>query len=198
MKQNNNIELIKSIANSLVDDDNFNEWIHSTNINCYGFARGLTYPDLKQQFYAPGKLFNIKFGFGEFARTEYTPPIIDKYIMRDSFALEQNVERISFDNINENDGNFYFALTDFSIIPLGKNDHHWHFICRTQSGIWLHKPNWYQPVQKVNWSQYGKTFHFDTITQQVGSRNNPESNPIFLPCEGKCFKDYFYKIDFPD
>lgn len=186
-----NKKLVNLIAASFVDEDNFHEWIHSYDINCYGFARGLTYPDLKHELYAPGKLHNLKFGTGEYVHNEYDPSFIDKCVKRDSIALGQNCEQVTFDSIKEDDGNFYFAITDFHVIPLGDKDHHWHFICRTQSGMWLHKPNWYQSVQSVNWIEYGKSFVFDTITQELGSL---QKCPISVHCEAKCFNNFFYKV----
>lgn len=180
------------IADSFFED--MRDWIHASDTNCYAFARGLTYPDTKHQYYSPGKIYQLKFGDGNVVDNENDPAFIDKCIMNDSIALKQKCERVSFSDIKETDFNFYFGITDFHLLTF-ENDHHWHFICRTPSGMWLHKPNWLQNVQLVDWIDYGKTFRFSTIAQEVGGLSKVST---LVPCEGKCFENYFYKLELPE
>ena len=51
--------IVNLIANSFFDD--MYDWVHQDSINCYAFARGLTFPDPHHQFYTPGKIYNMKF-----------------------------------------------------------------------------------------------------------------------------------------
>mgnify|MGYP004510273015 FL=1 len=193
-----NEKIVDAIANSCVDD--LYSWVHAININCYAFARGLTYPDEKHEYYTPGKLYKMKFGNGSIVNSGCDPCFIDKCIMNDSIALNQHCERVSFNSIKKDDGYFYFALVDFHAIAFGKNSHHWHFICRTQNGLWLHKPNWYQDVQTVNWIEYGKNLCFATLSREQG-KNTPylfHGTPLYIPCEGSCFEDYFYRVEFSE
>lgn len=182
------MELVNLIAESFVDD--LYDWIHSQDINCYAFARGLTYPDPAHKYYAPGKIYNLKFGVEEaYVRDEYNPEFIDKCIAKDTFALNQNCKRVSFDQIKDDDGYFYFGITDFHVLG-AEDDHHWHFICRTETGLWLHKPNWYQDAFGVDWIKFGKTFRFYTLTHGALVCNKN----IIVPCIGSCFENYFYRL----
>ena len=85
-----NEKIVDAIANSCVDD--LYSWVHAININCYAFARGLTYPDEKHEYYTPGKLYKMKFGNGSIVNSGCDPCFIDKCIMNDSIALNQHCE----------------------------------------------------------------------------------------------------------
>lgn len=187
--------IANSIANSFFDD--MHDWILEMDINCYGFARGLTFPDSQHQFYSPGKIYHMKFGTGNFIRNEHDPRVIDKYVMRDSLALGQKCERVSFNTIKEDDGNFYFAITNFHMLE-HPDVNHWHFICRTPSGIWLHKPNWIQTAKTVNWLTYGKSFQFETVAIDISQCIQHKSSNFLVPCEGVCFENYFYRLELPE
>lgn len=186
--------IVNLIANSFFDD--MHKWIHQIDINCYAFARGLTFPDPHHQFYSPGKIHYMKFGSGAFVRNEHELEFINECILRDNIALGQNCERVSFNTIKENDGNFYFATTFFHMQtqPYIK---YWHFICRTPSGLWLHKPNWFQSAQAINWLTYGQTFNFESLAIDISCDPKQASN-LLVPCEGVCFENYFYKLELPE
>ncbi len=183
------------IADLIADSffENMYDWTHTPDLNCYAFARGLTYPDSKHQFYAPGKIYQMKFGYGNVLQNECNPRFIDKCIENDSIALKQNCQRVSFSDIKEDDVNFYFAITKFHL-PSLPNEYHWHFICRTPSGLWLHKPNWFSNVQFINWIEYGKSFFFSATPLEVDKMLvHPSSD--WVQYEGFCFENYFYKLE---
>ena len=192
------IEKQRHIANLISKSffDDMYDWTHQTNINCYAFARGLTFPDPHHQFYSPGKIHYMKFGSGTFVKNEHDPKFINECIMRDTIALGQNCNRVSFSAIKEDDGNFYFATTMFHM-DTQPYEKHWHFICRTPSGLWLHKPNWIQSAQDVNWLTYGKSFKFKTVAIDI-SCNPQQASNLLVPCEGVCFQNYFYKLELPE
>lgn len=187
------------VAESFSDFEDFSDVVHAKDINCYAFSRLLTYPDKSRIIYAPGRIQNLKTGKGPVTgKTEHNLRFIDKCIQNDSIALNQTTQRVSFKDIQENDGNFYFALTDFHLtsVPFKL---HWHFICRLPDGTWLHKPNWLQNPELINWLEFGKTFKFEVVT------NSPEYGIYALApgysmttCEGRCFEDYFYKLELPE
>lgn len=184
------------IADSFFDD--MYDWTHQENIKCYAFARGLTFPDPENILYSPGKIYHLKFGTGNFVRNEHDPRIIDKYVMRDSLALGQKCERVSFNTIKDNDGNFYFAITNFHMLE-HPDVNHWHFICRTPSELWLHKPNRIQSVQNINWIKYGETFEFQTIATELKMQcSKPSSEIKYVSCRGICFENYFYRLELPE
>ena len=186
--------IVNLIANSFFDD--MYDWVHQDSINCYAFAIGLTFPDPHHQFYTPGKIYNMKFGQGAFVKNEIDAQFIHECIMRDTIALHQNCERLSFNALTEDDGNFYFAITLFHMNSQ-PYDKHWHFICRTPSGLWLHKPNWFQSVQEINWVTYGQTFKFETLAIETGCDMQNTFGNVLVPCEGVCLENYFYKLEVP-
>lgn len=185
--------IAKLISDSFFDEDDIQKWLYAKDINCYAFARGLTYPDLNHELYAPGKIHNLMFGTSKYIKNEYKPKLVHKYLTLDSKALGQTCTRVSFKSIKKDDGNFYFAITNFHPI-YNKNDHHLHFICRTPNGLWLHKPNWFQNSEVVNWIEYGKTFQMDTLLKEVNSADITISSSK-IRCEGNCFNEYFYKLE---
>lgn len=189
--------IVDLITNSFFDD--MSSWTHAPNLNCYAFARGLTYPDFKHQFYSPGKIYQMKFGKGPVLKNESNLRFIDRCIQNDSIALKQKCPKVSFKDIKENDGYFYFAVTKFHLLHFS-NDYHWHFICRTPNGLWLHKPNWCCNVQTLDWVEYGKTFRFsiDKVIEIDKHKLSLQktSNPITY--EGLCFEDYFYRLELPE
>lgn len=105
--------IAKLVSDSFFDEDDIQKWIHAKDINCYAFARGLTYPDSKHEIYTPGKIYNLMYGTNKCIKNEYKPNLVHPYLVLDSKALGQTCTRVSFKSINENDGNFYFAITNF-------------------------------------------------------------------------------------
>ena len=190
--------LVELISKSFSEIDDFSQVIHAKDINCYAFSRLLTYPDKNRKIYTPGKVYNLKTGNGPVTgANEHNLKFIDKCIQNDSIVLNQKTTRVSFKDIDETDGNFYFALTDFHLVS--KSTKHWHFICRMPNGIWLHKPNWLQNPETINWLEFGKSFKFETIANEIAYGSYALGNTYTLvPCEGRCFSDYFYKLDLPD
>ena len=196
----NEIHMAELIADSFNVDDIY-DWTHAPNINCYAFARGLTYPDVNQRYYAPGKIHQLMFGTGDITISETNPDYIDKCIQNDSIALNQEVEKVNFKDISPTDGQFYFAICNFKMKD-NEDIKHWHFICRTPTNLWLHKPNWAQDVQAVNWIKDGQTFTFADATVGIPFMEfqpDPANADLnFLPCLGVCFEDYFYKLKLPE
>ena len=188
--------IAKLVSDSFFDEDDIQKWIHAKDINCYAFARGLTYPDSKHEIYTPGKIYNLMYGTNKCIKNEYKPNLVHPYLVLDSKALGQTCTRVSFKSINENDGNFYFAITNFHPI-YNKNDHQFHFICKTPNGLCLNKPNWFQNVEPVSWTDYGKTFQMYTLAKEVSSTSITISSSR-IKCEGICFEDYFYKLELPE
>lgn len=186
--------IIQQIADSCFED--MSDWINAKDINCYAFARGLTYPDMNHKFYFPGKMYHILSGKKEenylFPRGDLM--LMDMGIQNDSIALGQKCTRVSFNDIKENDGNFYFGITEIHSLS-NVDDHRYHFICRTPSGMWLHKPDWIQTPQYVNWSTYGEKFTFEAILLDIAS-NSKERYCVLT--EGICFNDYFYQLELPE
>ena len=184
-------------------------------LNCYAYARNLTYPDPFHEYYAPGRIYNLKFGSGRVIKKELKPSLIDECVVRDSVALNQKCTRVSFDEIDENDGKHYFAIVKFHICPskldpacfgnlgdLSKdllkdllkdvNDevvgsYSWHFIARTSEGKWMHKPDWIMPVEEIKWEEYGKTFFFPSYNSAFGGG--------IIPARGILEREYIYRID---
>lgn len=186
--------IIQQIAYSFFED--MYDWVSAKDINCYAFARGLIYPDTNHEFYFPGKMYHILSGKKD---ENYIFPcnnlsLMDIDIQNDSVALGQKCQRISFNDIKENDGNFYFGITEIHSLS-DSDDHRYHFICRTPSGMWLHKSDWVQAPQPVNWNVYGKTFTFNAILVDITS-DSPKRYSV--PTEGICFKDYFYRLELPE
>lgn len=181
------------------------KWLSESNINCYAFARRLTYPDKFKQIYSPGMIYRLKFGSGDIVTSELSPDFIDSCINRDSIALEQPCRRVSFDEIKNDDGRYYFGIAKFHMCPSKIADsklhsylkdvddekvsrHLWHFICRTPSGIWVHKPNWEQPAEEIEeWETYGQSFMFSAYNTAFGG--------LYVPSRCICFKDYFYRVE---
>lgn len=190
-KRKNEEHIADLIAASFCDE--LYDLKNAQNINCYAAARGLIYPDTYRQYYSPGVIHRLKFGTGPIVINEWDPAFIDKCIELDNIALNQPCVRVNFNEIDELDGNYYFAITDFHTLPNG-NDHHWHFIFRTPSGLWLHKPNWIESLQLINWQEYGNTFKFCT-TSFLPDTLVPD---VLISCEGICFPDYFYKMELPE
>ncbi len=186
-EKQHNQRLVTMIADSFFED--MYSWLHSPKINCYAFARGLTFPDVNNNIYAPGKIAQMQFGCGPVALNEYDPSFIDTCINNDSLALKQPCERVSFQTIKEDDCNFYFATTVFNSSSIADKKSHLHFICRTESGLWLHKPSWFQEAQPVQWIEYGKKFKFKALALDLRST---------LDCVGMCFEDFFYKTEIPE
>lgn len=175
------------------------KWSAFIGINCYAFARRLTYSDTNHQYYTPGMIYNLKYGTGDFVEQEIDPDFIDDCINRDSIALNQPCTRVSFSEIDEDDEFYYFGIAKFHLRPLKSTNpllqkyldetmmtESWHFICRTPSGLWLHKPNWIQPFEIINWETYGKNFYFFSF--------NKIFNNMF-PVECTCFENYFYRVE---
>ena len=187
----------EKVANLIADSffEDMHDWIYQKDINCYAFARGLTFPDLHHNYYSPGKIYHMKSGKGDYIKNQTDPHVIDAYVKADSIALNQKCERVTFSSIKEDDGNFYLAITNFHMIEFPDIEH-WHFICRTPSGMWLHKPNWSQKVQTINWNEYGRSFNFVTIAH--GNLASMPEPLALVPCEGICFEDYFYKLEIPE
>ena len=188
-------KIVNLIANSFFED--MYSWTQAKAINCYAFARGLTCPDVKNQIYTPGRLYRLKFGHGPEVNWKCDPYLIDKCISNDSLALNQHCERVSFSSIKEDDCNFYFAITEFHVLN-SPADHHWHFICRTPNGLWLHKPDWFLAAELVNWIEYGKTFQFNTVGRELGSSFTECDESVLIPCEAVCFENFFYKLELPE
>lgn len=180
-------------------------WASANDINCYAFARRLTYPDKNRIYYAPGMIYRLKFGKGKVVDTELNPHFIDECIERDSIALEQPCTRVPFDEIQEDDGRYYFGIAKYYMCPSKIKDpalhsilkdvddeksssHVWHFICRTPSGLWLHKPNWEQPAEEIEeWESYGKSFMFLGYNTAFGG--------LYVPTRCICFEDFFYRVE---
>ena len=190
--------LEEDIANLIADSffENMYDWTHQTDLNCYAFARGLTYPDSRHQIYSPGKIYHMKFGCGTVVQNECDPHFIDRCIENDSIALNQKCQRVSFNSIKEDDGNFYFAITNLHLLSFPE-EQHWHFICRTQSGLWLHKPNWFSNAQSINWINYGKSFYFSATPLEIHDFLVHPSSDL-VQYEGFCFENYFYQLELPE
>lgn len=180
------------------------KWSSCKNINCYAFARRLTYPDRHQEFYTPGMIYRLKFGTGDVVHDQIDPNFISNCVMRDSIALNQSCTQVNFAEIDENDGRYYFGLVKFHICPSKITNptlHHylkdvddelsttcqWHFICRTPAGIWLHKPNWFQDVEEIEWEIYGKVFNFLDYNGAFGG--------LYVPTKGITFDAFFYRVE---
>ena len=191
--------LIKLISDSKTSD--LSKLKTTDHINCYAFARHLTYPDPCQEFYIPGTLFHIKNGYGDcIDNFDVDPNFIDECIQNDSKAIGQTITRMSIDEI-QNDGHYYFGIAKFTL-ALHKSDdpairrfsnlndsqriYLWHFIVREPSGIWLHKPNYIQPVEKIKWEEYGKSFFANVYNYVLEA---------YTPCEYTCFSDFFYRVE---
>lgn len=63
--------IAKLVSDSFFDEDDIQKWIHAKDINCYAFARGLTYPDSKHEIYTPGKIYNLMYGTNKCIKNEY-------------------------------------------------------------------------------------------------------------------------------
>lgn len=189
------LELIKNSCTSDID-----VLKKSPFINCYAFARQLTYPDYNRNYYFPGMLYRLKYGTGDSMVTQsaqssnYTDSFIKACIMRDNIALEQECIQVQFDEIDSNDGYKYFAVAKFTLCPViykgrtvqfatGNQD--WHFICRTADGVWRHKPNFFQPVINVVWNEYGKTFEYLSHSQKLD---------IDVPAKAVCYENLFFRM----
>lgn len=144
--------IAKLVSDSFFDEDDIQKWIHAKDINCYAFARGLTYPDSKHEIYTPGKIYNLMYGTNKCIKNEYKPNLVHPYLVLDSKA---------------------------------------------PNGLWLHKPNWFQNVEPVSWTDYGKTFQMYTLAKEVSSTSITISSSR-IKCEGICFEDYFYKLELPE
>lgn len=197
------VYLASLIANSYATSSK--SWASASYINCYAFARRLTYPDKHQEIYSPGMIYRMKFGSGDIVNKEINPVFIDACINRDNIALGQPCTRVAFNEIHEDDGRYYFGITKFYICPSKIKDpslhyylkdvndekvsrHVWHFICRTPSGIWLHKPNWEQPAEEiVEWENYGKSFIFSSYNTAFGG--------LYVPSRCICFENFFYRVE---
>lgn len=196
------IYLANLIAESYTTE--IRKWVAAEDINCYAFSRRLTYPNKYQDIYTPGMIYKLKFGSGEITHTELDPHFINACIMRDSIALNQPCTRVSFDEIREDDGYYYFGLAEFYICPSKITDerlhyylkdvddektvtHEWHFICRTPYGIWVHKPNWKQASEEIEWEVYGKSFVFSSYNTAFGG--------LYVPARGICFDQFFYRVE---
>ena len=173
-------------------------------LNCYAYARKLNYKDNFHEYYAPGRIYNLKFGSGRVIKKELNPSLIDECVKRDSVALNQKCTRITFDEIDENDGKHHFAIVKFHICPskldsayfgdLLKevNDevvgsYSWHFIARTSEGKWMHKPDWVMPVEEIKWEEYGKTFFFPSYNNAFGG--------LVIPARGILEREFIYRIE---
>lgn len=171
-------------------------------INCYATSRLLTYPDRNKRYYSPGRIYNLKYGQGEFTKKELDPYFMDKGIMRDSQVLNQPCTRVNFEDIEECDGYHYFGICKFHICPSkvtnstlremlkhvddSKMEAKWHFIFRLSTGNWLHKPNFEEPIDVIDWKVYGENFIFNTYNKVFG---------VEVPVEAVCFREFFYRID---
>lgn len=181
------------------------DWASANDINCYGFARRLTYPDKHRIYYSPGMIYRLKFGQGSIVDKEVEPNFIHSCITRDNIALEQPCTRVSFNEIHEGDGQYYFGIAKYHMCPSQIEDpllhsilkdvkdeevtsYFWHFICRTPSGIWLHKPNWEQPAEEIEeWENFGKSFMFLNYNTAFGG--------LYVPSRCICFEDFFYRVE---
>lgn len=174
--------IVKKISKSTID---FEKMLNvEKGINCYAFARSLSYLDENREFYTPGMLYYMvkegqqaaeeKLEEELFLVDSYNKSFfdkMDKYIQLDSIAIKQPVKRISFSEIKENDGFQYFGMSIF------KEYGEWHFICRNpKNNIWFHKPGWKYSPEPVEWIEYGKEF------MVYGHR-------------AKCCKNFFYRIE---
>ncbi len=176
--------------------------LRSKNINCYAAARLLTYPDRNKSYYAPGRIYNLEHGNGNFVRDNLDPNFIDECIMRDSKTLYQPCTRVNFDKIRKDDIHHYFGICKFHICPSRISDplmhrylkdvddsimeEQWHFIFRLSNGTWLHKPSFEEPIESIQWDIYGKTFTSYSYNHIFG---------ILVPKEYRCFQEFFYRID---
>ncbi len=188
--------LVQLIKNSQSSD--ISELIATPNINCYAFARHLTYQDEFHSIYTPGMIHNIQFDHGPIILSQTNFNLLEYCLLLDSKALEQKTKKIFFDDIKENDGYSYIGICYASVnkLNLGKQAIEilknynicstWHFICRTKDGIWMHKPNWDQPVETIIWKKFGKQFFFQCST------NIPN---FMVEAKCTCKKDYFYQIE---
>lgn len=184
-KRKNEEHLANLIAESTYED--FYDLKSAEHINCYAASMGFTYPDPYHQFYSPGIIHKLKVGVGPFVTNEYDPSFVDTCLQLDNIALNRKCERVNFQDINDDDMKYYIAITNFT--SLHKSDHHLHFIFRTPNNLWLHKPNWIDPIQLINWGEYGKTFHFNSSCALTDAQ---------IPCEGNCFPEFFYAMELPE
>lgn len=76
--------IAKLVSDSFFDEDDMQKWIHAKDINCYAFARGLTYPDSKHEIYTPGKIYNLMYGTNKCIKNEYKPNLVHPYLVLDS------------------------------------------------------------------------------------------------------------------
>lgn len=74
--------IAKLVSDSFFDEDDIQKWIHAKDINCYAFARGLTYPDSKHEIYTPGKIYNLMYGTNKCIKNEYKPNLVHLYYAR--------------------------------------------------------------------------------------------------------------------
>jgi hypothetical protein len=197
------LEIVRNSYDPKKAQENMEDCLH---INCYGWARQLTYLDKEHLLYYPGMFKFLQTG-GKCEVNLYNdqidPVFLDQCIRADSEALQQPCTRVSIDSIKDEDKNFYFGLAIvhtlqkqinvYSILQQNKlrysTKKQWHFICRTADGVWLHKPNWQQSVEKIYWKENENKSKF--IFYNLASLN---SN-IMLQVEGIVQPDYFYRID---
>lgn len=175
-------KLVKEILKSKTDFKNLR--YVSDGINCYGFARGLSYIDENHEIYVPGALFYMMKKKEEYIEQKSMELILfsdgtnrkflkkmHNRIMLDSIALNQPTTRVSFLEIKEDDKFQYFGLAFF------EDYEEWHFICRdAESGIWFHKLGWQKSPEPVEWLRYGEKF----ISQGY---------VIY------CCQDFFYRVE---
>lgn len=196
--------------------------LDAEGINCYAAARLLTHQDFYRQYYAPGRIYNLKYGTGKFVQHELSAEFINECIMRDNLALNQPCTRVNFSDIDPNDGYHYFGLCKMklfgtvSVASLNKiltQNQQWHFIFRLPTGNWLHKPGYEQPIDIIEWEEYGNRFKFDGHMSlqlpQAGSLHKSDFKVIeklfefdetgksnfLIPVEATCFENYFYRMD---
>lgn len=175
---------------------NLDKLIDAENINCYAAARMLTYPDPHKQYYAPGRIYQLQKGFGNFVKDEINPSFIHKCIMMDSKTLNQPCTRVAFSEIVPEDGYHYFGICHNRLVikdvknptlrKLINQAKGWHFIFRLPTGNWLHKPGFEEPIECIDWEVYGKKFFSTAYNQHF---------PYGLPVEITVCEDYFYRLD---
>ena len=187
-KRKNVEHLADLIANSFSEE--LCDLKAALDVNSYGASMGFTYPDSHHNYYTPGMIHHLKVGVGPYVTTEYDPNFVDKCFQLDNIVLKRLYRRVNFKDIRDDDMVYYIGIADFTSLP-DKSDHHLHFIWRTPSGLWLHKPSWVESIQLINWTDYGKTFHFCIDSKLV----SPAQKPLRSTCDGTCFQEFFYAIE---
>ena len=159
---------------------------------------GFTYPDNNHKYYTPGVFNRLKNGTGPVVTSEETGRfLVAQCFQLDMKALNFKYKRVKLSDIKYNDGKYYIGISTFHSVKSKKIAERFHFIFRNQNGLWLHKPGWTDPIQSIHWIKELESFKFvkSYATASLSSPTYIKLSPE--ACEGICFPDFFYAIEFP-